>query len=169
MAYIQGEGLIPLLHKHGLLRTQSCFLQCDVIVQVSESSTGKVGDKFKAFIGEPFRLNMSHQCLQKTKIIFHTSDHYYVQLNTEKYNQHKFRRMPTMSLALADSAICSLWPSGYRSIKRAFGPANKVILVMCIKNKNTHFSFKLRQSNIVYHCRLDLLCWCQQVLRAGVI
>jgi len=37
--------------------------------------------------------------------------------------------LPTISLALADNAICSLWPSGYRSINRAFGPADRVILV----------------------------------------
>jgi len=52
VVYLQGEGLISLLHKHSLLRTQSCFLQCDVIVQMSESSAGEVGDKFEAFVGE---------------------------------------------------------------------------------------------------------------------
>lgn len=67
MVYLQGEGLISLLHKHSLLRTQSCFLQCDVIVQMSESSAGEVGDKFEAFVGESLRLNMSHQCLKKKK------------------------------------------------------------------------------------------------------
>lgn len=56
-------GLISLLHKNCFLRTQSRFLQCDVIVQVGKFPPGEIGDEFKAFIGVAFGLHVPHQCL----------------------------------------------------------------------------------------------------------
>lgn len=59
--------LVPLLHKYSLLWTKPRLLKRDVIIQVGELPSGKVGDKFKALIWVTLRLNVSHQGLKKTE------------------------------------------------------------------------------------------------------
>lgn len=59
--------LVPLLYKYSLLWTKPRLLQCDVIIQVGKLSSGKVGDKFEAFVGVSFELDMSDQCLWRHK------------------------------------------------------------------------------------------------------
>lgn len=56
--------LVPLLHKYSFLWTKPRLLQCDVIVQVGELPSGKVGDEFEAFIRVTFGLDVSYQGLE---------------------------------------------------------------------------------------------------------
>lgn len=68
MLSVSGKRLVPLLHKYSLLWTKSRLLQCDVIVQMSELPSGKVGDKFEVFIRVTFGLDVSYQGLQEREI-----------------------------------------------------------------------------------------------------
>lgn len=58
-------GLVPLLHKYSLLWTKAGFLQRDLIVQVGQLPSRKVGDEFKAFIRVTLGLDVSDQGLEK--------------------------------------------------------------------------------------------------------
>lgn len=57
--------LVPLLNKHSLLWTKPRLLQCDIIVQVGELPSRKVGDEFEAFIRVTFGLDVSYQGLEE--------------------------------------------------------------------------------------------------------
>ncbi|TNN40604.1 hypothetical protein EYF80_049220 [Liparis tanakae] len=70
------------------------FWKRDVIVQVGELPSRKVGDEFEAFIGVTFGLDVSYQGLEEEE-------------------------------DTTNMEICSLCPSGYRSINRALGPTLK--------------------------------------------
>lgn len=58
------KRLVPLLYKYSLLWTKPRLLQCDVIIQVSELPSGKVGDEFEAFIRVALGLHVSNQGLE---------------------------------------------------------------------------------------------------------
>lgn len=68
---VSEQRLVPFLHKDSLLRTKPCILKCDVIVQVSELSSGKVSDEFETFIWVTLGLDVSYQCLKKRKNTTH--------------------------------------------------------------------------------------------------
>lgn len=59
--------LVPLLHKYSLLWTKPRLLQCDVIVQVGELPSRKVGDELKAFVRVTLGLDVSYQRLERVK------------------------------------------------------------------------------------------------------
>lgn len=60
----KGAGLIPLLHKHSLLRTKPRLLQRDVIVQMSQFPSWEVSNELEAFVRISVRLHVSHQSLR---------------------------------------------------------------------------------------------------------
>lgn len=62
---VSGKRLVPLLHKYSLLWTKPRLLQCDVIVQVGELPSRKVGDEFEAFVRVTLGLDMSYQGLEE--------------------------------------------------------------------------------------------------------
>lgn len=55
--------LVPLLHEYSLLRTKPRLLKRDVIVQVGELPSGKIGDEFEAFVRVTLGLDVSDQRL----------------------------------------------------------------------------------------------------------